>query len=104
MQARDFCFWLQGYFEISGNAPLDENQVNTIQKHLGLVFEHMADAPKHEVVPDGVVYVDAKPLTTKDDVAEHLDRLAKEAEERLKRPAYAEGPRQHYPSPMTLVC
>jgi hypothetical protein len=47
MKSRDFCYWLQGYFEIHGQtweAPtLDTKQVETIQKHLALVFKHEID-------------------------------------------------------------
>ena len=47
MTSRDFCFWLQGYFEIGagdmGN-PLNGQQVDAIRRHLALVF-------KHEIAP-----------------------------------------------------
>ena len=50
MNSRDFCFWLQGYFEISldtepGAAPegLTPEQVMCIRKHLNLVFKHEID-------------------------------------------------------------
>lgn len=41
MQARDFCFWLQGYFELTGATNgLDANQTTTVRSHLALVFAH----------------------------------------------------------------
>jgi hypothetical protein len=45
MQSRDFCYWLQGYFEINGaNADtLTSAQLETIKKHLSLVFVHEID-------------------------------------------------------------
>lgn len=43
MQSRDFCYWLQGYFEIKGDDVLTEAQVALIRKHLNLVFEHEID-------------------------------------------------------------
>lgn len=44
MTSRDFCFWLQGFFELTGaTSGLDNNQVNTIRKHLDLVFIHDID-------------------------------------------------------------
>lgn len=45
MTSRDFCFWLQGLFELGGdNASfLNEDQTDSIKKHLGLVFEHEID-------------------------------------------------------------
>ena len=50
MQAPEFCYWLQGFFEISraGNPPgapflLNGEQVTVIQRHLALVFQHDID-------------------------------------------------------------
>ena len=41
MQSRDFCYWLQGFFELSDNADrLSAEQVDMIQRHLALVFAH----------------------------------------------------------------
>lgn len=41
MNSKNFCFWLQGYFEITGSGPgetLEPEQVQTIERHLNLVF------------------------------------------------------------------
>lgn len=45
MTSRDFCYWLQGYFEIQGGAPsaLDHEQLECIRKHLAMVFIHEID-------------------------------------------------------------
>lgn len=49
MTSRDFCFWLQGFFEIEqahGKAELpvlNTSQVEMIKRHLGLVFLHEID-------------------------------------------------------------
>lgn len=43
MISRDFCYWLQGYFEISVVNSLDAKQVGIIRNHLNLVFEHEID-------------------------------------------------------------
>lgn len=40
MNSRDFCFWLQGLFELSSPESLDRSQVDCIKQHLGLVFRH----------------------------------------------------------------
>lgn len=43
MKSRDFCYWLQGFFEISGSDELKLSQVEKIRKHLALVFAHEID-------------------------------------------------------------
>lgn len=43
MTSRDFCFWLQGFFEVSGEPKLNEAQVEIVRKHLDLVFKHEID-------------------------------------------------------------
>ena len=48
MKAVEFCYWLQGYFEINEkkagrDATLTEFQVETIKKHLAMVFKHEID-------------------------------------------------------------
>jgi hypothetical protein len=44
MLMRDFCFWLQGYFElINGEGSLTAEQVEMIKSHLSLVFVHEID-------------------------------------------------------------
>ena len=45
MKARDFCYWLQGYFEVAdnNNAELTAEQVRIIRAHLNMVFAHEID-------------------------------------------------------------
>lgn len=45
MTSRDFCYWLQGFFEIRQDASgeLSTVQVDCIRKHLALVFKHEID-------------------------------------------------------------
>lgn len=43
MTSRDFCFWLQGHFEISNNKELNAHQTDMIRRHLSLVFLHEID-------------------------------------------------------------
>ena len=43
MTSRDFCYWLQGLFELGGVATLNEKQTTLIKRHLHLVFEHEID-------------------------------------------------------------
>lgn len=51
MNYENFCYWLQGHFEIDpNNNVLTENQVKMIKEHLGYVFK------KHIVIPAGPFY------------------------------------------------
>lgn len=50
MKATEFCYWLQGYFELMNEAhvgnrnnTLSPDQVASIQRHLALVFKHEID-------------------------------------------------------------
>lgn len=43
MNTIDFCFWLQGYFEIHGKAEISAEQAEIIKNHLNLVFKHEID-------------------------------------------------------------
>lgn len=45
MGSRDFAYWLQGFFEISGTDALTMNaeQVAMVKRHLNMVFIHEID-------------------------------------------------------------
>lgn len=43
MTSRDFCYWLQGYFEISGEKTISGDQAEAIKAHLAMVFTHEID-------------------------------------------------------------
>ena len=43
MKAVEFCYWLQGHFELSGQSELTPFQVQQIKNHLSLVFKHEID-------------------------------------------------------------
>jgi len=43
MTSRDFAFWLQGYFEISGVDEIGVPETEMIKRHLNLVFKHEID-------------------------------------------------------------
>jgi len=67
MTSRDFCYWLQGFFEIGAQSPfagtpnaqgLGEHQVECIRRHLALVFKHEIDPsagpPEHQAKLDEI--------------------------------------------------
>ncbi len=43
MHPKDFCYWLQGMFELSDPKLLDAKQTDLIKRHLALVFYHSID-------------------------------------------------------------
>lgn len=48
MKAQEFCYWLQGYFELDQNPArtLTATQLDQIKRHLNMVFIHDID-PKY---------------------------------------------------------
>ena len=62
MTANDFCYWLNGFFELSGNLhmTLSSAQVDTIRRHLALVFVNKTNPAdetgwdiRHNFIPSG---------------------------------------------------
>jgi hypothetical protein len=49
MEPRDFCYWLQGYLELTNNAELNELQLELVGRHLNLVLK------KHPLMTAGLV-------------------------------------------------
>lgn len=43
MTSQSFCYWLQGFFELSGTDSITPLQSVKIQQHLNLVFKHEID-------------------------------------------------------------
>ena len=60
MTSRDFCYWLQGYFEINGISRngISPEQAEMIRKHLELVFVHEIDKSfgdaEHQAILNGI--------------------------------------------------
>lgn len=48
MEPINFCYWLQGYMELSPDKPLSVEQVKIIQDHLNLVFNKVTPDRKNE--------------------------------------------------------
>lgn len=44
MKSVEFCYWLQGLFEVGEPATLNAKQVDLIKRHLNMVFIHEIDA------------------------------------------------------------
>ena len=43
MTSQSFCYWLQGFFEVSGATQINEIQTQQIKNHLNLGFKHEID-------------------------------------------------------------
>lgn len=43
MKAVEFCYWLQGVFEVADLRSLDEKQTDLVKRHLNMVFVHDID-------------------------------------------------------------
>ncbi len=48
MTSREFCYWLQGYFEVNErgetySTQLNKEQLKIVKKHLAMVFKHEID-------------------------------------------------------------
>lgn len=68
MTSRDFCYWLQGHFEISETKTLGERETDMVKRHLALVFKHEIDPSMPD--PDGTLQGihNAKPIPSSDDM------------------------------------
>ena len=57
MKPDQFCFWLQGLFELTDVTELDEKQTKCIKDHLKLVFVHSIDPELNKIssVPSEVL-------------------------------------------------
>jgi hypothetical protein len=46
MESQEFCYWLQGFFEVSEETPtLSKRQIKIIKNHLALVFDKVTEEP-----------------------------------------------------------
>lgn len=65
MTSRDFCYWLQGFFEVSDATALDVEQVALVRRHLNMVFFHEIDPSygdaEHQKVLAALHVGDVKP-------------------------------------------
>lgn len=59
MTPENFCYWLQGFFEISGTTELTKEQVVMIEEHLQLIFNKQTKKSVKDLV---VAPEDLKPM------------------------------------------
>lgn len=48
MKPEEFCYWLQGTFEMTDVKELNAKQTATLKRHLNMVFEHIAHLKEEE--------------------------------------------------------
>ncbi len=46
MTHTEFCYWFQGFLELSKTTALDADQLDLVKKHLDLSFTKVTDKPK----------------------------------------------------------
>ncbi len=96
MTSRDFCFWLQGMFELGQPTALNEATTAAIKAHLALVFVHEIDpsmgGPEHQAKLNA-----AHNGMTAEQVAELRERLEKVE----RRPPVVH---HHDAGPMVMRC
>ncbi len=54
MKSVEFCYWLQGLFEVGEPTTLNEKQTDLIKRHLNMVFIHEIDATYPADQQDGL--------------------------------------------------
>ena len=59
MSETEFCYWLQGFFELSGSDELTPAQIQMIKSHLNLVFKKVT-----RIIGDGKWEVDINTMFT----------------------------------------
>jgi hypothetical protein len=88
MTSRDFCYWLQGFFELNevSSELLTAHQLKVIKAHLAMVFLHEIDPsagpPEHQAKLDAAHAAGEEPASRKE-----LDVLKAQLEALMKRPA-----------------
>lgn len=51
MKPEEFCYWLQGLFEMADIEELDAKQTAILKRHLNMVFEHIAHLDEKDQPP-----------------------------------------------------
>ncbi len=62
MTSRDFCYWLQGMFELQNPQELSVIQTSLIKRHLNLVFKHEIDLSMPDPTGELQAIHDGKPF------------------------------------------
>ena len=80
MTPEQFCYWLQGMFELTNTRSLSEKQLEVVRNHLQLVFTKMT--------PDVEIDVDELDDTDEDTLKKALEKLSKKSDKwELEEPA-----------------
>ena len=56
MKSVEFCYWLQGMFELQNPEALTKEQTKQIRKHLNMVFAHEIDKSYDHVEALNVIH------------------------------------------------
>lgn len=68
MKATEFCYWLQGMFELAKPTELTAEQTETVKRHLDMVFLHDIDPsyPKDQQKPLSDAHAGKPPVRPQD--------------------------------------
>jgi hypothetical protein len=76
MKSTEFCYWLQGLFELAEPTQLNAEQTDLIKRHLAMVFLHEIDKtyPESEQTALSDLHSGAGKIGGKDPVTGHVMR------------------------------
>lgn len=75
MKATEFCYWLQGMFELADPERLDSHQTDLIKKHLNMVFFHEIDPSYPVEQQDALTEIHRNGMTA--EKPDHMTRYIK---------------------------
>jgi len=61
MNEEQFCYWLQGFFEMTEADTLSKKQILMIKEHLNLVFTKVTNSPKDLAGEDSSIFFVPRP-------------------------------------------
>ena len=95
MKPENFCYWLQGKFELDSSDILTPEQVRIIKAHLNLVFFHAIDPEtlkdsseidkiKYQKIHDGAK--SGETISSGEDIKKIFDKMQEPAEKEVDSP------------------
>ncbi len=109
MTSRDFIYWLQGFFELSGaeTKAIDAPTADLIRRHLAMVFRHeidpaMGDARERADLAEIHASGKKKAAPKEGDLLEELMKKAMEQSQKKGSPCPFDPPLPQFPRPWQI--